>query len=291
MNPELRAKLQALGPGLSPAMLEGTRALMAQIVAPRDPGVQVVRDQQYGPDARNRLDVFRLGNPVKAPVLVFVHGGGYVMGDKTRPDSPFYDNVGQWAAQQGWIGVTLTYRLAPANRWPSGPEDMSNAVRWLRAHIAEHGGDPDKIILMGQSAGGAHVASYVALERFHAGNAGAIAAAVMISGMYDPVTQPISPSNQAYFGDPPGSRSEARCIDGLVASAVPLLFTVSEFDPGEFQDQAMQLARAWHERNGCYPPMEYLAGHNHLSPVQALGSTEEQMAERLKDFVAVISAR
>jgi triacylglycerol lipase len=290
MRPQLRAQLQALGPELTPAMLQQSTALMAGIAAPRDATVEILRDRQYGPDARNRLDVFRRGAPAGAPVLVYVHGGGFVMGDKTREGSPFYDNVGQWAAQQGWIGVTVTYRLAPANRWPSGPEDMALAVRWLRANIAEHGGDPERIILMGQSAGGAHVAAYVAHGRFHDGATPGIAGAVMISGIYDAATQPANAYSDAYFGEGAGARAGARCIDGLLASSVPLLFTVSEFDPRDFQEQAMQLARAWHERKGCYPPLEYLAGHNHLSPAQTLGSDEGQMAQRLADFVAVISA-
>ncbi len=120
MSPEIRAKLAALGTELSPQFMQGTKELMASLTAPTDPAVKVTRDQRYGPDERHRLDLFSRGRPSRAPVLVYVHGGGYVMGDKTSPGSPFYDNVGHWAAQQGWIGVTMTYRLAPKHRWPSG---------------------------------------------------------------------------------------------------------------------------------------------------------------------------
>jgi triacylglycerol lipase len=278
----------ALGPELTPEMLQGTTALMASIAAPRDPAVEVIRDQYYGRDARNRLDIFRRGQPGGALVVVYVHGGGFVMGDKTRAGSPFYDNVGQWAAQQGWIGVTLTYRLAPQHRWPSGPEDMADAVHWLRAHIGTFGGDPDRIVLMGQSAGGAHVAAYVGLERFHAGGSPGIAGAVLISGIYDATTNPPDQYNNAYYGDDPGARREARCIAGLTRSSVPLLFTASEFDPREFQDQTAQLAREWREQKGRDPPLEILAGHNHLSPAQSLGWARSQLATRLMDFVAVL---
>lgn len=291
MNPEICAKLLAFGTDITPPMLQGTTALLASLLAPADPAVEITRDRQYGQDARNRLDLFRRGTPAKAPVLVYVHGGGFVMGDKTSPGSPFYDNVGQWAAQQGWLGVTCTYRLAPQHQWPSGPEDLGAAVRWLRAHAAEYGGDPERIILMGQSAGGAHVAAYVANERFHAGPAGGIGGAIMISGLYDATTVPPDQFSDAYYGTGNALRDQARCVDGLVAAHVPLLFTVSEHDPRAFQDQAMQLAQAWYQRRGSYPPMEFLAGHNHLSPAQTLGSGEEQFAARVKDFVAVVSAR
>jgi triacylglycerol lipase len=289
MNPAIRAKLAALGNDLSPPMLQGTSALMASLAAPRHPAVEVARDQQYGLDERNRLDVFRLGSPVRAPVLVYVHGGGFVMGDKTSPGSPFYDNVGQWAAQQGYVGVTLTYRLAPTHRWPCGPEDMALAVQWLRANIMTFGGDPEQIVLMGQSAGATHVAGYVSQARFHRGGSPGIAGAVLVSGIYDPTTQPTSQFSIAYYGEDAAVLREARTIPGLLATPVPLLFTVSELDPKDFQDQAMQLAQAWHTHKGTYPPMEYLAGHNHLSPAQTIGSAEQQMAQRLTDFVATVS--
>jgi len=96
------------------------------------------------------------------PVLVFIHGGGFTRGAKHTPGSPFYDNVGLWAADHGLVGVTINYRLAPQYPWPSGIEDLTLVVAWLKSHISEYGGDPDKIFLWGHSAGAAHVADYVA---------------------------------------------------------------------------------------------------------------------------------
>ena len=218
MSPELRAKLMALGNELSPPMLQGTTALMASLAAPRDPDVEVTRDQRYGADERNRLDIFRKGQSANTPVLVYVHGGGFVMGDKTSPGSPFFDSFGQWAAQQGWIGVTMTYRLAPKHRWPSGPEDMALAVRWLREHIAGYGGNPDAIFLIGQSAGGAHVAAYVAQTKFHVAARAGLAGALMISGIYDATAQPPNQFSNAYYGEGPAARAQASLIDGLLAS-------------------------------------------------------------------------
>lgn len=282
MNPELRTKLLALGTSLTPQMIQGTRDLMAAIAAPADPAVVITRDRFYGPDERNRLDLFRKGSPSRAPVLVYVHGGGFVMGDKTSPGSPFFDSIGQWAAQQGWVGVTLTYRLAPAHRWPCGPEDMGLAVRWLREHVAEYGGDPGAIFLMGQSAGAAHVAAYISRSP-DTGLAGAL----LISGIYNALTQPPSQFSAAYYGADHARLAEANCVPALVATKLPLLFSVSEFDPEDFQAQAAQLTQAWHERNGRYPAMAYLPGHNHLSPAQSIGSAEDQLARSILDFVAV----
>jgi arylformamidase len=288
MRAEIRASLQALGAAISPAMIQGTARQMVPLLSPPDPAVEITRDQRYGADERNRLDVFRKGAPADAPVAVYVHGGGFVMGDKTMPGSPFFDNFGTWAAQQGWIGVTMTYRLAPTHRWPSGPEDMARAIVWLREHIAAFGGNPQKIFLVGQSAGAAHVAAYVAHERFHPVTAG-IAGAVMISGVLDLSTQPANQYTEAYFGGNAAAVAEAATINGLVASSVPLLFTVSEFDPPDFQAQAMQLAQDWHQKKKSYPPMVYLAGHNHISPAQSFGSTESCLERYIADFVAAVS--
>jgi len=283
MNPQLRAKLLALGTELSPQMMQGTKEVMASIAAPADPAVAITRDQFYGPDERHRLDLFRKGNPSRAPVLVYVHGGGFVMGDKTSPGSPFFDSIGQWAAQQGWIGVTLTYRLAPKHRWPCGPEDMGRAVQWLRENVAGYGGDPDGIFLMGQSAGAAHVAAYIS----RSGSGTGLAGALLISGIYNAVTQPPNQFSTAYYGEDPATLAEANCVPALLATKLPLLFSVSEFDPRDFQSQAAQLTQAWFQQNGRYPAMEYLAGHNHLSPAQSIGSAEDQLARSVAAFVAV----
>ncbi len=96
------------------------------------------------------------------PVLVFVHGGGFSRGAKHTAGSPFYDNIGLWAVDHGLVGVTINYRLAPQYQWPAGIEDLTSVVSWLKSHVAEYGGDPDKIFLWGHSAGAAHVADYVA---------------------------------------------------------------------------------------------------------------------------------
>jgi acetyl esterase/lipase len=288
MKAEIRARLEALGRELSAVMIQGTREIMSPLVPARDPTVETIRDLHYGPDERNRLDVFRRGTPASAPVLVYVHGGGFVMGDKTTPGSPFFDNVGQWAALQGWIGITVTYRLAPAHRWPSGPEDMARVISWLREHAAALGGDPGKIFLVGQSAGAAHVAAYIAHQRFHRGSAG-IAGAVLISGVLDLSSQPANQYTTAYFGGNSTAVAEAASITGLVATSIPLLFTVSEFDPQDFQDQAAQLAHAWHLQKGRFAPMVYLDGQNHISPAQSIGTGEDQLARCISDFVEAVS--
>ena len=282
MTPDLRAKLEALGHDLTPDMLGGTQKLMAERNKGLTPGTQVTRDLAYGPDERHRLDVFTQGTPKGAPVLVYVHGGGFVMGDKHTDGSPFYSNIGDFAARMGWVGVTMTYRLAPAHRFPSGVEDMTLFVDWLRENIVGHGGDPAKIVLMGQSAGASHIANYLAHARDHAEG---IAGACFLSGIYDTRTSAHNQFNKAYYGEDVKGWGPASALAGLLASPVPMQFSVAEFDPDDFQKQAAQLVAQWIATKGRLPEMHYLSGHNHLTPGLSIGSDQKEIERMVAGFV------
>jgi len=285
MTPELRATLESLGPDLTPEMLGGTTHLFAAMAKGSDPQVEVTRDVEYGEHERHRLDLFRKADAAGAPVLVYVHGGGFVMGDKRSAETPFYDNIGTFAALQGFVGVTITYRLAPAHQFPSGPEDLGAVVRWLKANVAQYGGDPDKIVLSGQSAGAAHVAGYVAHQAHHAEPGGGIAGAILMSGIYDTLSCTPNQFHLAYYGDDAKGWGPASCMAGLINTAIPLMLTVSEFDPEDFQRQAAQFVGAWGVAHAGYPEMHYLAGHNHLSPAQSIGSEIKSVERMVAGFV------
>src|ERR1700687_3374108 len=108
-NPlDVGQKIEALGRVLNPDVIAATAALYAPLQEQKPyAGIRVHRDLRYGPDERNRLDVFA-PDPLPTetqPVLLFVHGGDFVAGDKAEPKSPFYENIGVWAARNGLIGV------------------------------------------------------------------------------------------------------------------------------------------------------------------------------------------
>lgn len=285
MNPTLRAQLQAFGSDLTPGMLGGTNALFAGLNDGLDGATRVSRDHAYGPDQRHRLDLFTRDGLSGAPVLLFVHGGGFVMGDKHSDGSPFYSNLGDFAVRHGFVGVTITYRLAPTHPFPAGAEDIAAALRWLNDNVAAHGGDPARIVIAGQSAGAAHVAGYVAHRRLHVAEGGGIAGAVMMSGIFDTLTCHANDFHKAYYGDDRRAWGLASCMTGLVTSAVPQLFTISELDPEDFQRQAAQLVHEWTTAHGRYPEMQYLSGHNHLSPVLSIGSAHDEVERLVAGFV------
>ena len=287
MKPETRSKIEALGLDLTPEMVRGTQTLFAESFRGIDRATQIERDLAYGPGVRHRLDLFRQAGSEAAPVLVYVHGGGFVMGDKRSPEGlPFYDNVGDFAARDGMVGVTMTYRLAPDHPWPAGPEDLGLLVRWLHENIAAHGGDPNRVFLMGQSAGAVHVASYVAHPRFHGNHESGIAGALMISGIFDVATADANQFHKAYFGEDESRYADRSTIQGLLDTEIPWLATVSEFDVVDFQVQAAALVRAYAEARQRFPRMLWLSGHNHLSPALEIGSEDSSLEPIIGNFIA-----
>jgi triacylglycerol lipase len=277
MPADIAAKLREIGPRIE---AQQTTALYVPLL-PKEPytGVAVTRDIQYGPHERHVLDVFTSpGKNSKAskPVLVFIHGGGFTRGAKRAPGSPFYDNVMLWAQSQGYVGVNINYRLAPDYQWPSGIEDLTRVVSWLKANIAKHGGDPARIFLWGHSAGAAHAADYLAHRE--AGVAGAI----LTSGFYEP-----DPVWKAYYGEDRSKYAQRAALPGLVKSSVPLLVVDAELDPEQFSGESDKLAAA-RAKAGRPVRRLRLPGHSHLSETYAIGTSDESLSGPVKEFIGSV---
>jgi len=280
--------IAALGSDLGPELVMASESLYVPYHVTGTPcGVSVTRDATYGPGERNRLDVF-FGEPTdRRPVLLYVHGGGFVMGDKTTPGSPYYDNVGWWAARNGLVGVTIAYGLAPRSTYPSGAVDLGAAIGWVRANIAAYGGDPNSIVVMGQSAGAIHAATYAARPDLWSAGASGVAGLILMSGVYDFSSPDQPPNVLAYYGDR-ASATAASPLHGLVASRIPLLVGIAQYDAPLFQVEAMGLVKALFARDGAFPNVMYLAGHNHITEIthlNAAGIDDEMLALHIRDFV------
>jgi acetyl esterase/lipase len=119
-------------------------------------------DVRYYPGQdRHLADIFTPESDKPAPVVIFAHGGGWVIGDKNL--FGLYRGVARWIARQGYVVVTINYRLSPAVQHPEHCKDMARAYAWVRKNIKEYGGDPDRIVLSGHSAGG-HLAALVGTD-------------------------------------------------------------------------------------------------------------------------------
>jgi acetyl esterase/lipase len=250
-------------------------------------GVRVLRGERYGPDAeRNLLDVFMPESAAGAPlpVLVFVHGGGFVAGARRTGTGPFYDNVGLWAAKNGMVGVNTTYRLAPQNPWPAAQEDLAATLAWVRENIAAHGGDPNRIYLMGHSAGAAHIAQYIGHPRFHVEPGGGIAGAILVSGLFDPASATPSAALESYFGHDASLYPRRSALPGMAASRLPMLVAYAELDPSDFHEQAEQAQAALCGAGRCGPLLQ-LRGHSHMSEVYAINTADTALTEAIRGFV------
>ncbi len=131
------------------------------------PEVRSIPDIEYGPSlpgdkgGRNRLDLYlpreaRAGE--RRPVLLQVHGGAWMIGDKREQGRPLMTHL----ASRGWVCAASNYRLSPLATMPDPVIDVKRAIAWLREHVAEYGGDPEFICITGGSAGG-HLSSLAAL--------------------------------------------------------------------------------------------------------------------------------
>jgi acetyl esterase/lipase len=119
-----------------------------------------VRNIAYGPGGgRQQLDVYRPREPRSGcPVLLQIHGGAWVFGRKDNQGLPLMNEM----VRQGWVCVALNYRLSPQATFPDHLVDCKSALRWIRGHVAEYGGDPGFVAVTGGSAGG-HLAALMAL--------------------------------------------------------------------------------------------------------------------------------
>jgi acetyl esterase/lipase len=284
MSEDLAWKLLELGRVIDPPKTAALYAPMQQ----KEPysGVKIERDLKYGPAERNLLDVFmpEAGSGT-CPVLIYVHGGGFVAGNKRNPGSPFYDNIMLWAVKNGFVGVNTTYRLAPASPWPAGAEDLASVVQWVSEKIAERGGNPARIFLMGQSAGAVHVAGYVSHPELHKVKGGGLAGAVMISGIYDLTGSPLGDAELAYFGSDPSRYAERSSLKGLVESKVPLMISAAELDPPRFIEQyELMKQAACKSANGCARSF-MLPQHSHMSEVYAINTADTRLTDQILEFV------
>ncbi|HZJ25474.1 MAG TPA: alpha/beta hydrolase [Acidimicrobiia bacterium] len=182
----------------------------------REPGVERIRNLRYAEGARERhlLDVYRpRAGADRAPVLLQIHGGGWVIGDKSQQGLPLMNEL----AAAGWVCVANNYRLSPKATFPDHLVDCKRALAWIREHIAYYGGDPDFVVVTGGSAGG-HLAALMGLTpndpEYQPGFESvdtSVAACIPFYGVYDLVDT---------FQDPDGTPTDMRLATWLMGASI-----------------------------------------------------------------------
>ncbi|ABP64277.1 Esterase/lipase-like protein (plasmid) [Novosphingobium aromaticivorans DSM 12444] len=277
-----RDAIASMGNALGPQVVEACRALFddeQRALAARVP--VLAADCVYGPHERQRLDLYRTASAGALPVVLFVHGGGFRLGDKGHGggDSGSWQNaaVARTMAEAGFLGAAMNYRLLPDARWPDGGEDVIAAVEWLRANAAGFGGDPTRIFVVGTSAGAVHIATAIMLRPDLP-----VVGAVLLSGLYGHT--PLDDRDEGYYG--PQADYAARMPREAVASTtIPLFIACAEHDPPRFQAEFLGLMRDRLERQGAMPAGTILSGHNHYSMAMHIGTGDRRLADEITGFI------
>jgi acetyl esterase/lipase len=195
------------------------------------------RTDAYGTDAAQRLDVYIPPNARNAPILIMVHGGAWMIGDKANTGS-IENKLKHWLTR-GWIVVSVNYRMLPNAMAYAQAEDVAEAVQWTQGYAEDWGGDPRKIILMGHSAG-AHLAALVSSKPEMVGQPWA--GTVVLDSAAMQVSATMAGRHPRFydqaFGTDPDYWSKASPMDQWTPGAVPMMLVCSTKRPDDPCDDA-----------------------------------------------------
>ena len=252
-------------------------------------GLTVARDQAYGANPRQRMDVWRPADAAEPlPVIVFFYGGAWQSG--SRADYAF---VAAPLARRGFVVAVPDYRVYPEASFPAFMEDAAAAVAFVRQQAPAWGGDPARVVLAGHSAG-AHMVVLLALDRQYLDAAGSapeqVAGVVGIAGPYDflPITMP---DIRGVFGPLPDDRVTQPASYALsgAGAAPPMLLIHGEDDRTVLPFNSLSLQRRLHEAGGRARAVMY-PGVAHIGIVLGFSPLLRQASPVLDDTAAFAAA-
>jgi acetyl esterase len=249
---------------------------------------KVERDIAYGPHPHQRLDLFMPTSATAGrPLVVFVHGGAFVKGDKDRTPE-IYSNVTRFFARHGIPAINMNYRLAPETIYPGASEDVASVVAWAQAQAGRLGVDASRIFLMGHSAGGAHAGSYAYDKRLQPQSGHGLAGLIIVSGRMRAETSPANPnarSVQAYYGADTEALDRASPVSHVDADSPATFIAIAEYENPLLDVHCLELAHRLAQVRLKVPPMIWLKGHNHTSTIAHINTAENTLGQMLLDFV------
>ncbi|MDN5937253.1 MAG: alpha/beta hydrolase [Salinisphaera sp.] len=210
-------------------------------------GYRLHADIAYGEQPRQKLDVYVPDDAVAgAPVVVFFYGGRWSEGQKEH-----YKFVGEALTSRGYITAIPDYRLYPQVTFPAFVEDGARAIAWMHAHISEYGGDPNKLFVMGHSAG-AHIAAMLATDaRYLAAVGGGpawLAGMIGLAGPYDFL--PITAADLKIIFGPKSAWPASQPVHFVDGDEPPMLLLHGKADTTVSPKNSIALARAVEQTGG-----------------------------------------
>jgi Esterase/lipase len=247
----------------------------------------VHRDLPYADHERGRLDLYAPDGAEGAPVVLFVHGGALLFGDKSLAA-----HVGLRLAREDVVTVAVNHRFSPAVSHPAHVRDVAAALRWVVDHVAEHGGDPKRIVLAGHSSGG-YLAALLAVDpRWLAElelDADRIAGLVSISGFhYVDRLAPLRPKH--VWGEDPEAWVDASPAHRATEAAPPALLLWADGDAEDRRVDGRDFAAALGAL-GVATRSREIADRDHRSIFFLLGSAGDPATEAIVDFLDEVVPR
>ena len=198
---------------------------------PLPPGTRVLRDLTYGDDPRQRFDAYLPAGAHDAPVIVFVHGGAWAIGDKDNPG--VVPNKAAYWLPKGYVFVSINYRMLPAADPLVQADDVAHAVAAVQKLASQWGADASRVVLMGHSAG-AHLVALLGADpaRLRIGGAQLPRGIVALDSAALNVVQILqSPRHFGFydraFGKDPAYWTAASPYHALTAASLPLQLVCS----------------------------------------------------------------
>lgn len=257
---------------------------------------RVLPDLAYGADPRQVLDVHIPPEANNAPVLVFVHGGAFVRGDRVQTPH-LYANVPTEFARHGFIGINLEYRLAPHAPWPEGAVDVRDALLYIREHVAQWGGVPEHVFLMGHSAACSHCATAAWDDRVRPDDGLPIAGLILASPRVQADVRPENPNARgvrAYYGEDESLFDDRSPMGKVRPDATPTFIAVAEYENPllEFQafELAHRLARVADRQGGPMPRFIQYPEHNHVSMVAQFDTRHSVLGADIRRWISRVIA-
>lgn len=262
------------------------------------PASRIVADVAYRDDAeadpeKHRLDLFL---PVGDgwPTVIFVHGGGWTTGDKDLHvgGADVYGNIGRYLARRGVGAAVINYRLLPAVAWTDQAVDVARAVAWVHRHVDAYGGNPNRLFLMGHSAG-AHLNSRVAFDPALLAPYGlspeVLCGVISVSGAaYDLTDAQILDGGRAYFEERFGAVEDwphsVSTLPFLTSEAPPFLILYAGGEPPEIQRQS-QLLDAALRRADVPSRVVVVPGQSHARILLTLSRDDKTAGPALRAFI------
>jgi arylformamidase len=246
-------------------------------------------DVSYGEDEKQRLDLYLPQGAKDAPVVIFVHGGEWSRHDKAEVSyKPKFLN------EHGIIFASINYRLSPPAKHPDHVDDVASAIRWIHNHAQELGGDPQKIFLMGHSAG-CHLVTLVTLDPRYLAKVdlrpsdvrGVVA---WSGGAYD-LVQKVNDGGmyadyiKKAFGDAEDAWRDASPVHHANDAQNGPRFLFISIKPGDASNKAAErLSGLIREGNGN-TESKLIEGRDHFDANHLLGAPKDTTGQILLDFI------